>query len=173
MFKSIIYILAAAGSIFAQQEEGDKIEAGCKPCAQACPDRCPESTALAAAYMLISNLGVYTNNDDLGMIQSIVNIKSTIQTTIDTGSGCSESQVMPFLNGYTPLLAILSNAGGANVLSSYVDNKGRVIVTTEENVTVNSVPKVYKNRYTFQACNGLCGFSLVDLVMRDEACIAA
>lgn len=172
MFKSIIYILAVAGSVFGQQEEGDKIEVGCKPCPQACPDRCLEATALAAAQYLINNLAEATNTDDLGLIQSMVNIKSTIQTTLDLGTGCSESQVMPFLNGYTPLLASLTITGVPIVLSAYVDNKGRVIVITEENVVLNEVAKIFKNRYTFQACNGICGYVLDDLVMRDTACIA-
>jgi hypothetical protein len=170
LLKSLLYIFAAATSAFGL-EEADKIEVGCKPCPQPCPERCEESTALLAADLLINSLVVATNNDDLGLIQSMVNPKSTIQFNNDLGSGCIESPVMPFLNGYTPLLdRIYINS--TSILSSYVDNKGRVIVTTEDTITLDGTSvKTYKNRYTFQACNGICGFSLTDLVMRDEACI--
>lgn len=169
LFKSIILTLAAL--IAANSGEDGKVDAGCKPC-RPCPLRCPDATALEAATYLVNNICTIINTKDLTAAQTLVNAKTTGQfILLNNFEECSDTGVQPILNILIPTLWLLGCPNFPNIVESYVDQKGRVIVFTESTITVGESYANVNARYTFEPVDASCEYQLIDLLLRQVECI--
>lgn len=181
--QTIFAILAAFTAILASSAADDVKAEECNVLrnrvpALTCAERCPTSTAIQAAALLVTDFCNYLSLDDLGNLQGgLVGSHGTLTATLF--APICERSTTPILQGLIPLVSELYCASvdegtGPNITSITVDNVGRVIVHADLDVAWVSQGEapyvVMHGRYTFEPVCGTCEYRLTDLILTEDGC---
>lgn len=169
--KSLFFLAASlfAGINANEDVDAGKLDAGCR-----LPyDRCPADIATQAIPLLTYTWFQAINNKELGYIQVNKSKLATIRTNyVVPDVGCVNSGEIDLLNGLIPILPTISMDPAAQLItSSYIDAKGRLIVFTQGEQTMNSIVYTIQGRLVFEPVPGTsCAYQIAEYSMTDIAC---
>lgn len=181
--QTIFAILAAFTAILASSAADDGKAEDCNGVcsrvpALTCAERCPTSTAIQAAVLLVTDFCSYLARDDLGNLQGgLVGSHGTLTTTVF--APICEHSTTPLLQGLIPLVSELYcvsvDEGISPIITSVtIDNVGRVTVHADLQVAWISLGEgpyvVMHGRYTFEPVCGTCEYRLTDLILTEDGC---
>lgn len=174
MLLNILVALFALPFVLGLEEPAEaKAETGCVPCNSnnASKQVCPADIALQAGALLVEDLCDCFEVNNLAEYQSLIHERSTMRYVMMTPSGCFDSGVGSFMTILIPFMTIAVCPGEPEIISSYIDERNRLIIFATEYYIIDGTIREFKNRYTFEALQGGCRYSVSDLLIRQVDCI--
>lgn len=158
--------LVAASEI---QQNEEKIEQGCTPCAGICVGICSDEVKMRSARMAIHSMCHYWEYDNIAAMQTLITKKSTLRTIIMHPEGCLDSGVVPFLTEAISFMPETGCSGNPEIITISVNSKGQVVAKTRELFTQDNLPISVNGQYTFTV-DADCRVSLVSAVLLEADC---